>query len=223
MRVLLVGGLGSIGYTLCSQLIEEEIEVFALDNISNDHDEKEEKLLQIGRNAFFQYSSLDTDYRVEKEKFNVIIYCLYDPIDRQGNLNMENDMELMEKHLKNALEYCNEYGSKFILISGSTESENQFSETDNEKKSSCDNGDEKLYFIQEQLVTEAFKDKDEQFSIVRLNFDDIERENGNQVSTFYLYKTKEKSNFQIITSSEDTGEESDIFTEWLKNNWNKED
>lgn len=217
MRVLLVGGLGSIGYTLCSQLIEEEIDVFALDNISNDDDDKEEKLLQIGRNAFFQFSPLDTDYRVEKEKFDVIIYCLYDPIDRQGHPNMMNNIEL-EKHLKNALEYCLDYGSKFILISGSTESSNQYSETDNEKRPSCDKDDGNLYLIHEQLVINSFENKGEHYRIVRLSFDDIERRNVNTIKTFYLYQTKDKSIFRMATSAKGMGEGSGIFTEWLQNN-----
>ncbi|MBE4909352.1 NAD-dependent epimerase/dehydratase family protein [Bacillus luteolus] len=222
MRVLLVGGLGLIGYSLCCQLIEEEIDVFALDNVSNEHNDKEERLLQIGRNAFFQYSSLETDYRTKKEKFDVIIYCLYDPIDRQDNMNMGNNIEL-EKHLKNALDYSRDYGSKFMLVSGSKESGVRLTENDNEKRPFSEKDDGKLYFIQEQLVIEAFKDKGEQFSIVRLNFDDIEIENVNQIKTFHLYQTKEKSIFQMTTSSNGTGEGLGIITDWLQNNWNRED
>ncbi len=220
MRVLLVGGLGSIGYNLCRQLIEEEIDVLALDDIiSNDHDNKEEKLLQIGRNAFFQFSSLDTDYRVEKEKFEVIIYCLNDPIDRQGNPNMMNDIEL-EKHLKNALGYCRDYESKFILISSSTESSNQFAETENEKKPSYEKNDG---LIQEQLVIDSFESEGGHFRIVRLSFDDIERNNDSEIGSLYLSRTKDKSIFNMTTSAKDSGGGSVIFTEWLQNNWNKED
>lgn len=221
MRVLVVGGLGFIGYTLSCQLIEEEIDVFVLDNISNEHKYKEEKLLQIGRNAFFRFNSLDTDYRTNEE-IDVIVYCLFDPTDRQRSSNMENCIEQTEKHLKNALNYCHEYGSKFILISSNEGFDDHFTEKEEETKPISDN-DRDLYLIQEQLVLNSFKDKDEQFIILRFNSANIEKRKVKQSRTFYLKQTKDKSDLQIITNSKDEGEKSEIFTKWLKDYWKKED
>ncbi|RBW71061.1 hypothetical protein DS031_03450 [Bacillus taeanensis] len=55
-KVLVTGGLGFIGFHLCKRLLEEGIEVIAVDKCENPNRKlvQEEMLLSIGRNANFQ-------------------------------------------------------------------------------------------------------------------------------------------------------------------------
>jgi UDP-glucose 4-epimerase len=56
-KALVTGGLGFIGYHLCEKLLNEGIEVIAVDNCekANKKSIQEEMLLSIGRNANFKY------------------------------------------------------------------------------------------------------------------------------------------------------------------------
>ncbi|MDE5412596.1 NAD-dependent epimerase/dehydratase family protein [Alkalihalobacterium chitinilyticum] len=56
-KAIVTGALGFIGVHLCSRLIEEGIEVFGIDSLINDTQQRqgEERLLHIGRNSLFHY------------------------------------------------------------------------------------------------------------------------------------------------------------------------
>lgn len=55
-RVVVTGALGFIGFSLCEKLVEEGVEVIALDHLTHQYREiYEEKLLSIGRNALFSF------------------------------------------------------------------------------------------------------------------------------------------------------------------------
>ncbi|WP_088103545.1 NAD-dependent epimerase/dehydratase family protein [Halalkalibacter urbisdiaboli] len=54
-KVVVTGGMGFIGFHLCKRLLEEGIEVIAIDEMPSERREQQEEMhLRIGRNALFQ-------------------------------------------------------------------------------------------------------------------------------------------------------------------------
>jgi nucleoside-diphosphate-sugar epimerase len=214
MRAVVIGGLGPIGYSLCYQLIEEEIEVLALDNNFENDELKEERLLLIGRNANFQIEHLDSDYRSIDEKFDVIFYCAYNPEERQLS---------SEKLLTNALEYCHDYGSKFVLVSCNGGFDENTEEIDKEKHPSSDANHDKVFLQQEKIVFESFKANEDQFIILRFISGDEDTVKLKQNRTIYVEIEKSNPEYLSPSSSKVVGIKSFNFAEWLKNGLIKED
>ena len=104
-RVLIVGALTFVGYHLVNKMIAEEVEVYGLDFDEFDSMTKinEEKLLLIGRNALFTYYSIrDEDgwRSVEKENFDTVYFCLYEPNQQSGFRNERVILQYLKRIIK---------------------------------------------------------------------------------------------------------------------------
>ena len=73
---IVVGATSFIGFQLCQTLISKEYDVLAVDPIKERTESEEEKLMEIGRNAFFQYALMqDLQSNVDKEEYDVLFIC----------------------------------------------------------------------------------------------------------------------------------------------------
>ncbi|MGY3717576.1 hypothetical protein ACWE42_18860 [Sutcliffiella cohnii] len=73
---IVVGATSLIGFQLCQTLISKEYDVLAVDPIKERTESEEEKLMEIGRNAFFQYALMqEVQWNIDKEEYDVLFIC----------------------------------------------------------------------------------------------------------------------------------------------------
>ncbi|HEX7064482.1 MAG TPA: NAD(P)-dependent oxidoreductase [Bacillales bacterium] len=78
-KAVVTEAMGFIGFHLCSRLLEEGIEVAAIDNLRNgrDKEEKENKLDYFGRNALFHFYNGEMSNLSVRETFEETDVCFY--------------------------------------------------------------------------------------------------------------------------------------------------
>lgn len=76
-NAIVTGATGFVGFSLCQKLIRGEVEVFGLELQEKKFDQEEDKLMEIGRNAFFHYQGkIDKDHLNSDEKIDAAYFCL---------------------------------------------------------------------------------------------------------------------------------------------------
>ncbi|WP_078381446.1 Rossmann-fold NAD(P)-binding domain-containing protein [Sutcliffiella halmapala] len=76
-NVMVVGATNFIGFALCKQLIKKEVQVVGIAFTKSPNDQAEEKLMEIGRNAFFHFQEKqEPDDEFLETEFDVAYFCL---------------------------------------------------------------------------------------------------------------------------------------------------
>lgn len=104
-KIMVVGALGFIGYELSLLLMEEDVEVIAVDS-SNLDDVLELKLDEVGRNSLFHFQ---TDLNDHHHNIKAVVYCC-------GEENGDNHLDTYEYFTK-CLSFCEEREVKLVLVS----------------------------------------------------------------------------------------------------------
>lgn len=109
---MVVGALGFVGFHLVKKLLEDGIKVYGLDISTNQRDEiKEEKTLEIGRNAnFIILNSIDEN---EVDEDLQVIFICYD----SEELKDEEYVKVFTQVLEKALYWSESKGIKLIFTS----------------------------------------------------------------------------------------------------------
>ncbi|WP_169891186.1 NAD-dependent epimerase/dehydratase family protein [Litchfieldia alkalitelluris] len=109
---IVIGALEFVGYGLCCQLIEDEIKVYAVDQIPKEESLKEEKLNLVGRNAYWQF--VDSSTHVNYDDFNEIDVVFYSALELNGD---KDQFSYKIKELDKVIKFCQRSGSRLILLS----------------------------------------------------------------------------------------------------------
>ncbi|MFS0824177.1 hypothetical protein [Bacillus sp. 1P02SD] len=114
-KVILFDAFSFVGYGLCCRMIEKEIQVIGVDANPKENSPEEDKMLRIGRNAFFEFIEFPKAMGNENMfmQSDAVIYPWYNPKTSERN---ENKGE----NLQSVLEYCNDTKTKLVLISAHT-------------------------------------------------------------------------------------------------------
>jgi UDP-glucose 4-epimerase len=102
-RVCVTGALGFIGFHLCNRLLNEGIEVIAVDHLQNDRTlEEEEMELRMGRNAHYHLHKLTLDSLHTINDFNKIDAIFHIAANDQQLLKetAESELAMLEKLIK---------------------------------------------------------------------------------------------------------------------------
>ncbi|MEH7381717.1 hypothetical protein V7138_14740 [Bacillus sp. JJ1533] len=111
-KVILFDTFSFVGYGLCCRMIEKEIHVIGVDTIPEENSLEEDKMLRIGRNAFFEFK----EYPIAMMNQNLfmqtdaVIYPWYNPNSLERN-------KKNEEKLQSVIEFCSESKTKLILVS----------------------------------------------------------------------------------------------------------
>lgn len=111
-KVILFDAFSFVGYGLCCRMIDKEIHVVGVDTNPIENGPKEDKMLRIGRNAFFEFMELPKAM-VNQNKFvqtDAVIYPWYGP-------NHSDRIEEKGEILQSVLESCKDTKTKLILVS----------------------------------------------------------------------------------------------------------
>ncbi|MEH7235480.1 hypothetical protein [Bacillus sp. JJ1562] len=111
-KVILFDAFSFVGYGLCCRMIDNEIHVFGVDAKPKEDSPEEDKMLRIGRNAFFEFieypkAMMNQEMFVQTDS---VIYPWYSPNFSERNEEKRNT-------LQSVLEYCNDTNTKLILVS----------------------------------------------------------------------------------------------------------
>ncbi|MEH7224849.1 hypothetical protein V7112_13660 [Bacillus sp. JJ1566] len=111
-KVILFDAFSFVGYGLCCRMIDQEVQVVGVDAKPRDNSSEEDKMLRIGRNAFFEfieYPKAMVDQSIFLQT-DAVIYPWINP-------NSTERIEEKEVKLQSVLEYCNVTKTKLILVS----------------------------------------------------------------------------------------------------------
>lgn len=125
-KVILFDAFSFVGYGLCCRMIDKEIHVIGVDANPKENSPEEEKMLRIGRNAFFEF--IEFPKAINERMFiqsDAVIYPWY-------NINSSERNEEKKKSLQSVLEYCKETNTKLILISAHTLGRNTIADLEDE-------------------------------------------------------------------------------------------
>lgn len=76
-NAVVAGATSFVGFSLCHKLIRREVEVYGMELQEKKFDLEEDKLMEIGRNAFFHYQGkVDEGHLNDGEKFDAAYFCL---------------------------------------------------------------------------------------------------------------------------------------------------
>ncbi|MEH7388486.1 hypothetical protein V7147_24270 [Bacillus sp. JJ1521] len=126
-NVILFDAFSFVGYGLCCRMIDKEIHVVGVDTNPKENTSEEDKMLRIGRNAFFEFMELPKAM-ANQTKFaqtDAVIYPWYGP-------NSSDRVEEKGEILQSVLKYCNEANTKLILVSAHSLDRNKKDEIDAE-------------------------------------------------------------------------------------------
>ncbi|WP_223700703.1 hypothetical protein [Sutcliffiella deserti] len=101
-NALVIGATNFIGFSLCQKLISMEVEVFGLEFSEKENDQAEKKLMEIGRNAYFNYFNLDSLERgieLKDRSFEIAYFCFESEESLERNA-MERLKPLLDKTQK---------------------------------------------------------------------------------------------------------------------------
>ncbi|MDF0728601.1 NAD(P)-dependent oxidoreductase [Cytobacillus sp. S13-E01] len=166
---IVVGGLGFLGFSLCCHFIEEEVNILAFDDMADDEEVKEEKLLRIGRNAFFQYRDIQ-DFRslMKEENCDTVFYSLFDSAKDRYSPDIDACIGKTRQLLNDVISFCRMNGSKLILVSTYDVFGNEQFVVDEDTKPVPDSDNGKLHVEEEKLVRETLAEESIQYAIVRM-------------------------------------------------------
>lgn len=101
---IVTGATGFVGFSLCQKLIRGEVEVYGMELQEKKFDQEEDKLMEIGRNAFFHYQGkIEKHHLNSGEKFDAAYFCL-------------EAEELNEKKYLERLTYLSNLSRKVFLV-----------------------------------------------------------------------------------------------------------
>ena len=93
-NALVTGATNFVGFSLCQRLIRREVEVWGLEFQERKFELEEDKLMEIGRNAFFHYQDkVDGGLANDSENFDAAFFCLdAEVLNDKGNLTIFSDL-----------------------------------------------------------------------------------------------------------------------------------
>ncbi|WP_453990471.1 hypothetical protein [Bacillus nitroreducens] len=108
-KVILFDAFSFVGYGLCCKMIDESIQVLAVDETPKENSPREDKMLRIGRNSYFEFVEYPKVLVNQKmfEQTDAVIYPWYDPVSSKRNQELFHSV----------MNSCNDAKSKLILVS----------------------------------------------------------------------------------------------------------
>ncbi|WP_010283381.1 hypothetical protein [Bacillus timonensis] len=111
-KVIVFDAFSFVGYELCCRMLDEEIHVTGVAPQPNEDSTEEDKLLRIGRNAFFHFIEFHNGIlnpNILKQSDAVIYPWLSSPL-----LNRNEEKENL---LQSVIDYCIDTKTKLVLVS----------------------------------------------------------------------------------------------------------
>ncbi|WP_100333886.1 NAD-dependent epimerase/dehydratase family protein [Bacillus alkalisoli] len=95
-RIVVIGASNFIAFSLCKKLIEEEYEVLSIETEQQQRKETDEMLMEIGRNAFFQYKNVESLELLESESGVAAFYFPEKKLTENEKKHLNNLSQLFE-------------------------------------------------------------------------------------------------------------------------------
>lgn len=111
-KVILFDAFSFVGYGLCCRMLDDEIHVIGVDLQPKENSLEEDKLLRIGRNAYFDFIEYQKEV-LNQNIFNqsdAVIYPWFSSSDQTRN-------EEKEDRLHSVIKYCMASKTKLVLVS----------------------------------------------------------------------------------------------------------
>ncbi len=126
-KVILFDAFSFVGYGLCCRMMDKEIHVVGVDTNPMENSSEEDKMLRIGRNAFFEFIELPKAMSGQSmfAQTDAVIYPWYGP-------NSSDRIKEKGEMLQLVLEYCNHTKTKLVLVSAQSLDRNTKDDLDDE-------------------------------------------------------------------------------------------
>jgi nucleoside-diphosphate-sugar epimerase len=103
-NAIVAGATSFVGFSLCQKLIRREVEVYGMELLEKKFEPEEDKLMEIGRNAFFHFQGkMDIGLFNGGEKYDAVYFCL-------------EAEELYEREYLERFTYLSNQSSKVFLV-----------------------------------------------------------------------------------------------------------
>lgn len=103
-NAMVVGATSFVGFSLCKKLIHREVEVYGVELSTNKAAHDEDKLMEIGRNAYFRYQGLFNRESLEAAgKFDAAYFCL-------------ETEEMFKREYQEVIAFMSEQSGKVFLV-----------------------------------------------------------------------------------------------------------